>query len=78
MKKVPLWCAISYSIVSIWWTFRFLTNLPQIAEQANWITVGDVLALSGFWLLAISYWIIFLRSRKQDQGKDGEEKKERE
>ena len=70
MKKLPLWCAISYSIISIWWTFRFFTNLPQIAEQSNWITVMDVLWLICGYALAISYWVMFVKGAKKGDEKD--------
>ena len=72
MKRFSLFFAITYSAISLWWTYRFFTNLPQIAEQAQWITVGDALSLIGFWVLAISSWVMFVRNRKQSKDKKEE------
>ena len=70
MKKITLTLAIVYSAVSLWWTYRFFTNLPQIAEQAQWLTVCDVLSLIGFWALSIFHWVIFATNRKQHKDKN--------
>ena len=70
MKRTTLFFAITYSLISLWWTYRFSTNLPKIAEQAQWITVGDILALIGFWVIAIYYWFMFERSRNQSKNKN--------
>ena len=72
MKRFTLFFVITYSAISLWWTYRFLTNLPQIAEQAQWITVGDISSLIGFWSVAVFYWAMFVRNRKQSKDKNEE------
>ena len=72
MKRGQLFFAINYSVVSLWWTYRFLTNIPHIAEQSKFTTVGDTLSLIVFWVLAISSWVMFVRNRKQSKDKKEE------
>ena len=72
MKRTTLFLAISFSIISLWWTYRFFTNLPQIAEQPQWITMGDVLSLIVYWMLSITNWGMFVKNRKQRKDKKEE------
>ena len=71
-RKTSLYFPIVWSMIAMWWTYRFFANLPQIGEQPRWITVGDILALICYYALAISYWIIFTKSRKQGDSSDGQ------
>ena len=72
MKKVSIFFPISWSLIASWNTYRVLTDLPQLRAQACWETVMDILWLICGFALAISYWVMFVKSKEQyEQGKDG-------
>lgn len=72
MKKVSIFFPIFWSLTASWNTYRVLADLPRLRAQARWETVGDILCLICSFALAIYYWIMFVKSKEQDeQGKDG-------
>ena len=70
MKKTPLYAPIIWTAFALWRTYRFFSDLSQIQEQAQWITIGDMIALIAYLGLAIYYWILFLKGKKNCDAKD--------
>lgn len=70
MKKVSIFFPISWSLIASWNTYRVLTDLPRLKTQACWETVMDVLWLICGFVLAISYWVMFVKGAKRDGKKD--------
>ena len=69
MKKWDLFLAIGWSVITPWWIYRFLTNLPEIAEQPLWITVMDVVQVVCAVLVTICYWVRCVKAKKQNKSK---------
>ena len=67
MKKWNLALAIMYSMSSVWYNYRLLSNLPQLAKQARWLSVLDVICAIAPIGLAIYYWISFAKDKKKEK-----------
>ena len=50
--------------------YWFFAELPDINGKATWITVGNALALISYIVLAIYYWVTFIKSIKRDDGEN--------
>lgn len=66
MKKWYLALAIGYSIMTVLTTCSLLFGLPELTEQALWMTVFDIIVPIGHAGLAISCWIYFAKLRKKE------------
>ena len=67
MKKWNLALAIMYSMSSVWYNYRLLSNLSQLAKQARWLSVLDVICAIAPIGLAIYYWIRFAKDKKKEK-----------
>ena len=70
MKKLPLILAIGWTLSVMWNMYWFFAELPDINGKATWITVGNALALISYIVLAIYYWVTFIKSIKRDDGEN--------
>ena len=67
MKKWNLALAIMYSMSSVWYNYRLFSNLSQLAKQARWLSVLDVICAIAPIGLAIYYWIRFAKDKKKEK-----------
>lgn len=71
MKKRWPFLAISWSIVALWNAYRVLTDLPRLTAQAYWVTaIMDILWLIVVFVMAIYYWVMFAKSKKNTEDTD--------
>lgn len=67
MQKWNLALAIIYSMSSVWYNYRLLSNLSQLAKQARWLSALDVLCAVIPVGLSIYCWVSFVKDRKKQK-----------
>ena len=70
MNKLLLFCAITWSMIASWNTYRVFTELSWTDAQPYWKIVMDILWLISGFVVAISYWIRYVKNAKNDAPKD--------
>ena len=64
-KQVSLMLPILWTMCSAWWIYRFFTNLPVILEEPVWMIAMDTVALIGHLALAVTYWILYVKGKRE-------------